>query len=88
VTAEGDKAIRGTYEACFKTDAGRVVLAHLCALFHLRRSTMQEQPNGTAFQEGQRSVVLFILDQMDPMPEQADSEEHFAYLRELYGENF
>lgn len=87
MTDEAEKVVEQAYDACFKTDAGRRVLAHLCAMFHIRSTTMAAD-EGVAFQEGQRSVVLFILDQLDPPPSGAPEEDRFIYLRQLFADNF
>lgn len=60
------------YTGVFKTDDGQAILADLCRTFHVFSSTMGENPQETAFNEGARSVVLRILKTINTDPKQLE----------------
>lgn len=50
------------YKELFSLPQGQTVLRHLIKTYHvLKPSFVPGDPNGTAYQEGQRSVVLSIM---------------------------
>ena len=49
------------YKVVLNNDDGHKVLNDLAARFHIHGSTFSNEPNETAFREGQRTVVLFLL---------------------------
>lgn len=52
------------YESAFSTQDGEKVLDEMMANFHIFRTTASDDPLAMAFMEGQRSVVLEIMDKM------------------------
>ena len=59
----GIKRRKEDYETIFASDAGQRVLADLMSQFHMGRSShMAGDSHETAFREGERHVVLHILD--------------------------
>ncbi len=62
---QGLKRRKEDYETVFASKAGQRVLADLMAQFHMGRSShMSGDSHETAFREGERHVVLHILDMM------------------------
>ena len=62
---QGHKKRREDYETVFSTKVGGRVLADLMATFHMGRSShMSGDACETAFREGERHVVLHILDML------------------------
>lgn len=57
------------YKTCFNSEEGQNVLYDLCKVTGLLTSNFDENPHVMAFKEGQRNVVLHILNKlkMDPM---------------------
>ena len=53
--------LRTLYRVVFNNDDGHQVLNDLAARFHIHGSTFSADPNETAYREGQRTVVLFLL---------------------------
>ncbi len=63
--ANGHKRRREDYETVFSSEAGRRVLADLMATFHMGRSShVPGDSTETAFREGERHVVLHVLDML------------------------
>ncbi len=60
------------YRSVFNSKEGREVLADMCRTFHVFNSTMGENPQETAYNEGARSVVLRILKTINTDPEQLE----------------
>lgn len=58
-----DKIIRihAAYKGVFGEAMGRRVLLHLCRKFFVTKPAFHQDPQIAAFREGQRSVVLAIL---------------------------
>ena len=60
--AQGQSKRRDDYETTFSTEAGQRVLADLMANFHMGRSSHAAgDSHETAFREGERHVVLHIM---------------------------
>lgn len=57
------------YRALFNSDDGKAILEDLCRSCHVFSSTMGDNPQETAFNEGARSVVLRILKTINTDPE-------------------
>lgn len=53
------------YKRHFKLEDGELILNDLLSRFHFKTSTMCKDPYDTAYNEGQRSVVLYILSQLE-----------------------
>ena len=61
--ATGHKSRKEDYETVFSSKAGRRVLSDLMANFHAGRSShVPGDSHETAFREGERHVVLHVLD--------------------------
>lgn len=58
------------YQSIFSTDQGKAVLYDLMKSCHVFDHSVTEDPHETAFNEGQRSVVLRIMKLMDVNPRQ------------------
>lgn len=58
------------YKDVFSTPSGQKVLNHLMDTFMMRTSHVEKDPYSTAFNEGSRNVVLFILQKLKMNPEQ------------------
>lgn len=59
---QGSKRRKDDYETLFSSQAGQRVLADLMANFHMGRSCHSaDDSHETAFREGERHVVLHIL---------------------------
>ena len=56
------KELQQAYRLVFDSPDGRRVLADLHTRCNMNRSTYSEKPNEIYFLEGQRNVVLWILD--------------------------
>jgi hypothetical protein len=63
--ADIEQAILDAYQATFSTEAGKIVLGHLVARFHVATTHYRHGPGATqrdlAFAEGERNVVLGII---------------------------
>ena len=59
LTAERD--LIGQYQQVFGTPAGQDILRDMRARFHWLHTTFDQDERLAAFNEGQRSVVLYIL---------------------------
>lgn len=57
-------AIRDRYREFFNRDGAEVILADMAHRFHVYDSKYHG-PDETLFRDGQRSVVMFILDVLD-----------------------
>lgn len=66
-----------TYQRVFtRIGDGEEVLQDLCSIFYDRSSYTQGDPYHTAFQEGQRSVISFIINKLSKqLEEQGDMDE-------------
>lgn len=63
------------YQAVFGRDTtGQKVLEDLTVLFYDIASYTKEDPYHTAFLEGQRSVVRFVLQKLAQLPDEAQQE--------------
>ena len=49
------------FKEVFKGEAGKELLAHLASSFHVYKTNQTPDPYVSAFQEGQRSVVIKIM---------------------------
>lgn len=58
------KALRNAYKRTFEGDDGEIVLGDLKKICFYNTTTMSADPYVTAFQEGQRAVILHILTRM------------------------
>lgn len=56
------------YQRTFTSDVGKQVLNDLFARYGMLQTQAQDNPYQTYFHEGQRSVVLFIVDVMKLKP--------------------
>ena len=56
---------RSLFKDCFSTAEGKEVLAKLVKDYHVFKTTPTPDPYLSAWQEGQRSVVLKILELVD-----------------------
>ena len=62
---EGHKRRREDYQTGFSSKAGGRVLADLMSTFHMSRSShVPGDTSETAFREGERHVVLHVLDML------------------------
>ncbi len=60
------EAIKYMYKQVFTTDSGKKVLQDLEARSNYRNTTyVQNDSNGTAFEEGKRTVYLHILNMLE-----------------------
>ena len=50
------------FKEVFKGEAGKELIAHLSNVFHVFKTTQAPDPYVSAFQEGQRSVVIRIME--------------------------
>jgi len=53
--------LRNAYRTLLNTKDGQIVMKDLQARYHIHGSTFSIDPNETAYREGQRTVVLFLL---------------------------
>lgn len=65
---------RAKYKSLFTTEDGLAVLDDLKRRFHVNGTTFSTDPHEIAYNEGQRTVILFILAQMDDLPKQITEE--------------
>ena len=76
-------AAKGQYISTFQAGSGEAVLADLMETFHVTSPThCGENTHETAFCEGQRSVVLWILEQL--RPEKPSAADKLRKIRESY----
>lgn len=59
------KVLKSNYIRTFSSDEGKQVLADLESKCYIKDTTFSRDPHLTAFNEGQRSVVLSIKSMMD-----------------------
>jgi predicted ATP-dependent serine protease len=52
------------FKEVFKGEAGKELIAHLSNVFHVFKTTQTPDPYVSAFQEGQRSVVIKIMEML------------------------
>jgi|TARA_R100001530_G_scaffold125820_1_gene94449 predicted ATP-dependent serine protease len=52
------------FKEVFKGEAGKELIAHLSSVFHVFKTTQTPDPYVSAFQEGQRSVVIKIMEML------------------------
>ena len=52
------------YKVLFSSNDGKIVLDELAKRFHMATPVFSADPYETAFRDGQRSVVLFLNQQM------------------------
>jgi len=84
--------LRTAYEECFSSDLGEKVLLDLMRRFHVGVSShVSGDPHETAFREGERHVVLHILDmlgergdarRLNDMLDRAHYENYEVYMRD------
>ena len=53
--------LRAAYKTALSTEDGQMIMKDLQARYHINGSTFSIDPNETAYREGQRTVVLFLL---------------------------
>lgn len=68
---EQKAALVEAYKSVFRGDAGRLVLDDLMMRYHILRSRDPSTVN-LDFAEGQRDVVLYLLDRVNTTPEMLD----------------
>lgn len=56
------KTLEQAYSTCFKTKEGQLVLADLQRRYGINKTIMDSNPHFTSYNEGMRSVVLYIQD--------------------------
>lgn len=58
---------KARYKDVFGTKHGKEVLEDLCNIYHLNSTTYRKDGNveDTIYREGQRSVILFLLSQIN-----------------------
>ena len=64
--------LRSAYKHILESDDGAVVLDDLELRFHIRSPVFSNDPYETAFRDGQRSVVLFIMNMLKDRPPQIE----------------
>ena len=52
------------FKEVFQGEAGKELIAHLSNVFHVFKTTQAPDPYVSAFQEGQRSVVIKIMEML------------------------
>ena len=69
--------MKENYRLVFTSDEGQIVFNDLQVRCHVFQSTHSENTHETAFREGQRSVVLFLMNMLSnkPAPQQETTEE-------------
>ena len=60
-----ESKIRRLFKDCFSTEEGQEVLTRLVKDYHVFKTTPTPDPYLSAWQEGQRSVILKILEMVD-----------------------
>ncbi len=58
------------YKQVFETPEGQAVLSDLMKTFHVMHSTLSDSPYETHYKEGQRSVVVRIIETLKVDPDQ------------------
>ena len=64
---------RGMKE-CFNSKAGKAVLTYLKETYHIYETTFRDGLDAIAYSEGQRTVVLDIMDRMEQKPQEEKDE--------------
>jgi hypothetical protein len=84
-------SIADDYHLTFSSAHGRRVLLDMMAKFHLNHSSFHRDPHVTAFREGERNSVLYILTMLN-MTERdlalmiAEREDEARKVREAVGQ--
>jgi predicted ATP-dependent serine protease len=52
------------FKEVFKGEAGKELIAHMSHVFHVFKTNQTPDPYVSAFQEGQRSVVIKIMEML------------------------
>lgn len=60
------KQLNKDYMHIFSTDEGKRILEDLERKYHITQTTFREDALGIAYNEGQRTVVLYIRHMMNP----------------------
>lgn len=58
------------YQSVFGSDDGQIILKDLMASCHFLRTTLSDSPYETHFKEGQRAVIIRILETLKVDPTQ------------------
>ena len=66
--------LRTLYKVVLNNEDGHKVLNDLAARFHINGSTFSNEPTETAYREGQRTVVLFLLSMLREQKEPMNNE--------------
>ena len=74
MTPEQVKALRDDAKLLLNTDEGQNVLEDLKARYGFYAPTFSTDPYESAYREGQRSVVLFLMSLMRDEPQREDSD--------------
>ena len=72
------------YQAAFKSEAGMRVLSDMLIRFYMS-SSFDKDPYSTAFNEGRRYVVMYILDKLKTTPDKLDTLIERAVEHEYNG---
>ena len=56
--------LKACYKTVFSTNDGKIVMDDLAKRFHVASPVWSADPYETAFRDGQRTVVLFLNQQM------------------------
>lgn len=84
--------LRTDYGTCFKTAAGRKVLAHLLTVGHVYEPChVPGDPYSTAFRDGQRDLAVMVLMHLAPISDEVlrsadDLEDDRAAWEAKYGQ--
>ncbi|MGB1538390.1 MAG: hypothetical protein ACPHAN_11820 [Pseudomonadales bacterium] len=68
------EGLRLAYRELFKTDNGVRILEDLKARCHYHVPSFDSDPYRTAYNEGQRTIILFIEQMMRDLPQQTEGE--------------
>lgn len=66
--------LRTLYKVVLNNEDGHKVINDLAARFHIHGSTFSNEPTETAYREGQRTVVLFLLSMLREQKEPMNNE--------------
>ena len=66
--------LRTLYKVVLNNEDGHKVINDLAARFHIHGSTFSNEPTETAYREGQRTVVLFLLSMLREQKEPINNE--------------
>ena len=64
--------LRAAYKFILESNDGGVIMEDLELRFHIRSPVFSNDPYETAFRDGQRSVVLFIMNMLKDRPPQIE----------------